>query len=97
MNKSKKETAIVDESERFKRGFNIIEEPDDYSYLANKKYEVSKFWTPKLLKWALYLNIFATLIVSMTFFFLLIRPTPEFYATTERGVIYHLNKFKNNK
>lgn len=79
-----------------KVGFNVVKESQDIALLATKRVEISQKWSTKLLKISLYLNILTLILYMIATVFVLLEPTPDYYATTPSGrIVGPLPKYIN--
>lgn len=86
-----------EERERLPKNFNIVKEERDFAYLANKRIEYSKFWTNKLLKASFYLSVYTLVICLLGYAFILLKPSPDYYASTDKGIVYKLTKLNKRR
>lgn len=77
-----------------KKGFNIVKENTNYNYMASRRLDISINWARKLLKASVVLNVLSIVLLLSSFVVSLMKPAPEFYASTPSGKIYHLQKLK---
>lgn len=74
--------------------FNIVYEDTNYNYLASRRSDISRVWSKKLIKASVVLNIFSIILLISSFVVSLLKPPPEFFASTPTGKIYHLKKIR---
>ena len=86
--KEKEEIAALDKK------FNIVKENDDYNYRASRRLDISRVWSKRLLKASIVLNVISILLLVLSFIISLMKPAPEFYASTPSGKIYQLEKLR---
>ena len=78
-----------------KKEFNLVKEDEsNYDYLASRRIVVSRDWTKKLLTISFIFNIVSTVLIIASIFMLLIRPSPNYYATTPSGQVLHVKHIK---
>lgn len=89
---SKDEKKAIDDLDK---NFNIIyEDETNYDYLSSRRVVVSKDWTKKLLTISFLLNIFSTVFIIAAIVMLLIRPNPNYYATTPNGQVLNVKHIR---
>lgn len=77
------------------KGFNIVKEDEsNYDYLASRRVVVSREWTKRLLTISFVFNIISTFLIVLSVVFLLLRPSPTYYATTPSGQVLHVKHIK---
>ena len=86
--------AQKEEREQLPKNFNIVKEEKDFAYLSNKRIEYSKLWTNKLLKYSFYLSVYTLTVCLIGYTFILLKQTPDYYASTDKGIVYKLTKLK---
>jgi hypothetical protein len=69
-------------------GFNVVKESNDPTLLSARRIEVSKVWSRRLLRFAFWCNIVTLLCFVMSIVMVVIKPDPDFYASTPSGKIY---------
>lgn len=74
--------------------FNIVYEDKNYNYLASRRTDISRVWSKKLLKASMVLNILSIILLISSFVVSMLKPPPEFFASTPTGKIYHLKKIR---
>jgi hypothetical protein len=74
--------------------FNVVYESTNYTYQASRRFEISRVWSKKLLKISMVLNILSIILLLSSFVVSLLKPPPEFFASTPTGKIYHLKKVR---
>lgn len=76
------------------KGFNVVKENGYYNYLASRRSDISRNWSKKMLKASIALNVLSVIFLIMSFVVSLLKPIPEFYASTPSGKIYRLEKLR---
>lgn len=74
--------------------FNIVYENTNYNYQASRRVDLSRIWSKKLLKASMILNLLSVILLISSFVVSLLKPAPEFFASTPTGKIYHLKKIR---
>lgn len=82
---TEKEQKDIDE---LKKNFNIVKENTNYDLYSFKRIEVSRKFTPLLLKISFFLNCFSILCFVIALSYFLFKPAPDFYASTPHGKVY---------
>jgi len=81
-----------EEIDKLEKNFYLVEENNNYNYLASRRVDISRIWAKKLLKASFILNTLSIVLIFANLVILFIRPAPEFYASAPSGKIYHLKK-----
>jgi hypothetical protein len=74
--------------------FNVVYESTNYNYQASRRSDISRIWSSKLLKVSMVLNVLSIILLVSSFVVSLLKPPPEFFASTPTGKIYHLKKVR---
>lgn len=69
-------------------GFNKILESEDHNILTNRRIEISRVWSKKLLRLSFFFNIVTILCFVIATLFIFVKPEPSFYVTTPSGKIF---------
>lgn len=69
-------------------GFNIVKENENYENLSFRRVLVSKEWAGKLLKISAVLNFLSVAFFVLALIFSLLKPSPDYYASTPSGKVY---------
>lgn len=80
------------DDDRLRAGFNIFPEEEDYAWRASTRVEHTREWAPKLLRWALVINIIAAIFYGAAFVIMVTKSPPVIYSSTERGSIVKMEK-----
>lgn len=78
----------LEEIENLKPGFNIVHENKDYKNLAFRRVSISKYWAGKLLKASFILNFLSLILVAIALVLSLVKPNPDYYASTPSGKVF---------
>lgn len=76
-----------EELSQLKVGFNIVKEHEDMSVLAANRVELSRKWSRKLLQISFVLNILTLALFLLSAAFVVLKPSPSFYASTPSGKV----------
>ena len=77
----------LEEIENLKPGFNIVQENKNYNSLSLTRVSISKYWAGRLLRASFILNFLSILFVSIALILSLVKPTPNYYASTPSGKV----------
>lgn len=81
---TQKEKDII---KNLKPKFNIVDSESDINIRASKRVDVASFWSKRLIKLSLLMNILSLLICFITVLNVVLEPAPLYYAAMPNGQV----------
>ena len=77
------------------KGFNIVNETENYNLMAFRRHDISRDWARKLLKASLVINVISIVLMVISLVIASSKPSPQIYVSTPSGKVFPLKALRN--